>query len=49
MFLGILRVPQYPTLRPLNYLPESGDFETDSGADKTFLDDFRVAFAVSGQ
>ena len=43
-FLGTLRVLEYPTLQPVH--DQEGEYSVPSYQDKTFLDDFRVAFAV---
>ncbi|KAH6916862.1 ER-golgi trafficking TRAPP I complex 85 kDa subunit-domain-containing protein [Coprinopsis sp. MPI-PUGE-AT-0042] len=42
-FLGSLRVLEYPTLQPAHDL--DGEYIAPPPQDKTFLDDFRVAFA----
>lgn len=42
-FLGTLRVLEYPTIQPVH--DQEGEYSVPSYQDKTFLDDFRVAFA----
>jgi hypothetical protein len=43
-FLGALRVLEYPTLQPVHEV--DGEYLAPLSQDKSFLDDFRVAFAV---
>ncbi|TFK30788.1 hypothetical protein FA15DRAFT_662838 [Coprinopsis marcescibilis] len=45
MFLGLLRVLDSQSVRPRTQLEGFQDDDNDTSRDKTFLDDFRVAFA----